>query len=120
MDVGERDEKMNKLASEAAGEFVRRYDIGDRRVKDSPETVLQYAIPYLTVRTLHRVRDTLDRQEKALDRQEKALKSLERDSRWIKWSALITLFLTAVLIGLTIILAIYAHRLDVVIHSLKR
>ena len=83
MSVGERDKKMSDLASEAAEAFLHKYEIGD------PETFLQSSIPYLTVRTLHRVRDTLDRQEKALDRQEKALKSLERDSRWIKRRALI-------------------------------
>ena len=109
MSVGERDEKMNKLASEASELFVRRYDLGDRRVKDSPETVLQYAVPYLPVRTLHRVRDTLDRQERALDRYEKALKSLKHDSRWINWSAIITVGLTVVLAVLTTVLAFIAY-----------
>jgi hypothetical protein len=42
----------------------------------------------------------------------KALKSLEVDSRWIKG-------LTFVLVGLTIVLAFYAFRLDTVIHSLQ-
>jgi len=89
MSVGERDKKMSDLASEAAAAFLHKYEIGDKHLQSSPETFLQSSIPYLTVRTLHRVRDTLDRQEKALDRQEKALKSLERDSRWIKRRALI-------------------------------
>ena len=91
MDVGKRDKMMNELASEAASEFVHKYEIGDKQVKSSPETVLQYSIPYLTVRTLQR-------QEKALDRQEKALKSLEADSRWIKAFAIITAILTAALL----------------------
>ena len=88
MSVGERDKKMSDLASEAAEAFLHKYEIGDKHLQSSPETFLQSSIPS-TVRTLHRVRDTLDRQEKALDRQEKALKSLERDSRWIKRRALI-------------------------------
>jgi hypothetical protein len=70
MSVGERDKKMSELASEAASEFLHKYEIGDKQIKSSPETFLQYSIPYLTVRALHR--------------QEKALKSLEADSRWIK------------------------------------
>ena len=77
MDVSECDEKMNNLASEAAGQFVRQYDLGNKQVTGSPETVLQHAIPYLTVRTLHDVRDTLDRHENALQ-------SLKADSKWIK------------------------------------
>ena len=106
MDVGKRDKMMNELAGEAAGEFLHKYEIGDKQIKSSPETVLQYLIPYLTVRTLQR-------QEIALDRHEKALKSLEADSRWIKR-------LTFVLAALTIALVYYAWRLDAVIHSISR
>jgi len=106
MDVGKRDKMMNELAGEAAGEFLHKYEIGDKQIKSSPETVLQYSIPYLTVRTLQR-------QEIALDRHEKALKSLEADSRWIKR-------LTFVLAALTIALVYYAWRLDAVIHSISR
>jgi len=105
MSVGERDKKMSDLASESAEAFLHKYEIGDKHVKSSPETFLQSSIPYLTVRTLHRVRDTLDRQEKALDRQEKALKSLEADSWWIKVFAIITGLLTVVLVILTAVLA---------------
>jgi len=105
MDVGKRDKMMSELASEAAGEFLHKYEIGDKQIKSSPETVLQYSIPYLTVRTLQR-------QELALDRHEKALKSLEADSRWIKR-------LTFVLAALTIALVFYAWRLDTLIHSLQ-
>ena len=94
---------MSELASEAAGAFLHKYEIGDKQIKSSPETFLQYSIPYLTVRTLQR-------QEIALDRHEKALKSLEADSRWIKR-------LTFVLAALTIALVYYAWRLDEVIHS---
>ena len=112
MDVGKRDKMANELASEATGQFLHEYEIGNKNVKSSPETVLQYTIPYLTVRMLHSVGDTLDRHEKALDRQEKALTSLERDSRWIKR-------LTFVLAALTIALVFYAWRLDTVIHSLQ-
>jgi hypothetical protein len=120
MDVGKRDKMANELASEAAGQFLREYEIGNKHVKDSPETVLQYTIPYLTVRMLHSVGDTLDRQEKALDRQEQALNSLEKDSQWIKGSAIITLFLTAVLACLTVVLAYYAIRLDVAIDEARQ
>jgi hypothetical protein len=105
MSVGERDKKMSELASEAASEFLHKYEIGDKQIKSSSETVLQYSIPYLTVRTLQR-------QEIALDRHEKALKSLEADSGWIKR-------LTFVLAALTIALVFYAWRLDRVIHSLQ-
>ena len=105
MNVGERDKKMSELASEAAGEFLHKYEIGDKHIKSSPETVLQYSIPYLTVRTLHRLEDILKRHETAL-------KSLEDDSRWIKR-------LTFVLAALTIALVFYAWRLDAVIHSLQ-
>src|SRR5207245_6298880 len=101
MDVGKRDKMMNELAGEAAGEFLHKYEIGDKQIKSSPETVLQHSIPYLTVRTLQR-------QEIALDRHEKALKSLEADSRWIKWFAIATGFLTFVLVILTVILGRYA------------
>jgi hypothetical protein len=65
---------------------------------------LEYTIPYLTVRALHRLEETLKRHETAL-------KSLEADSRWIKR-------LTFVLAALTIALVYYALRLDAVIHSL--
>jgi len=114
MDVGKRDKMANELASEAAGEFLHRYEIGDKQIKSSPETVLQYLIPYLTVRTLQR-------QEIALDRHEQALNSLKTDSRWIKWSAIATTVLTAILllltvalVTLTVVLAKYASRLDAV------
>jgi hypothetical protein len=99
MPVGERDKKMSDLASEAAGAFLHKYETGDKQIKSSPEIYLEYSIPYLTVRTLHR--------------HEKALKSLEADSRWIKR-------LTIALVILTIVLAWYACRLDTVIHSLSK
>ncbi len=120
MDVGKRDKMANELASEATGQFLHEYEIGNKNVKSSPETVLQYTIPYLTVRMLHSVGDTLDRHEKALDRQEKALTSLERDSRWIKRSAVITLLLTAVLAFLTVVLANYAAHLDVAVNEARQ
>jgi hypothetical protein len=110
MNVGERDKKMSELASEAAGEFLHKYEIGDKQVQSSPETVLQYSIRYLTVGTLHRLEETLKRQETAL-------KSLERDSRWIKWFAIITGILTAALVFLTIVLARYG--LEDLINSLS-
>jgi hypothetical protein len=100
MPPGERDKKMNKIASDAAGAFCRKHESDtDAQIEPSPETYLQHSIPYLTVRTLHR--------------HEKALKSLEADSRWIK-------FLTVVLVILTIVLAGYAWRLDRIIHSLSQ
>jgi hypothetical protein len=97
---------MSDLASEAAEAFLHKYEIRDKHIASSPETFLEYSISYLTVRTLHR--------------HEKALKSLETDSRWIKWSAIITLFLTAVLACLTVVLAIYAQRLDVAINEARQ
>jgi hypothetical protein len=104
MSVGERDKKMSDLASEAAEAFLHKHEIGDKQIASFPETFLQYSIPYLTVRTLHRL-------EGILKRHETALKSLEADSRWIK-------FLTIVLVILTAVLAYYALRLDTVTHSL--
>ena len=101
MSDDERDKKMSELAREAASKFIHEYEIGNKQINPSPETFLQYSIPYLTVRTLQR-------QEIALDRHEKALKSLEADSRWIKWFAIATGFLTFVLVILTVILGRYA------------
>ena len=91
--VGERDKMMNDIATVAATEYCGHYEAtggaNQERIKQNPGQYLNDTIPYLTVRTLQRLKQTLDRQEKALDRQEKALKSLERDSRWIKRRALI-------------------------------
>ena len=91
---------MDEIATEAATGFCSQYEADAKRgLSRSPEKDLEHSIPYLTVRTPHR--------------HEKALKSLEIDSRWIK-------FLTVVLVALTIVLAIYALRLDAVIHSLQK
>ncbi len=106
--VGIRDKLMDDIATKAVTAFWRKCEaIGtnDQMIKDHPETFLDYTIPYLTVRTLHR--------------HEQALDSLKADSRWIKWSAVATTVLSAVLIALTVVLAIYAWRLDAVIHSLS-
>jgi hypothetical protein len=100
MDVGERDKKMDQIATKAATEYCRKHENDtDAQIKADPEKYLQHSIPYLTVRTLHR--------------HEKALKGLEADSRRIK-------YLTIALVILTIVLAYYAWRLDAVIHSLSR
>jgi hypothetical protein len=100
MTAGERDKKMDDIATKAATAFcLKPENATDAQIEDSPETYLQHSIPYLTVRTLHR--------------HENALKGLEADSRWIK-------LLTLVLVILTIVLAIYAWRLDAVIHSLSQ
>ena len=100
MTTGERDKKMDDLASKAAAAFCLKHENATKeQIEASPETYLQHSIPYLTVRTLHR--------------HEKALKGLEADSRWIKR-------LTIVLVILTIVLAGYALRLDRVIHSLSQ
>ena len=99
------------MASVAAEAFCEKYaSTDDSHIKQNPEFYLEHTIPYLTVRTLHTTRDTLARHEKAL-------KSLEADSRWIKWFAIITGVLTAALFFLTIVLAIYAGRLDAVMNS---
>ena len=100
MTAGQRDKKMDQIATRAATEFCLKHENAtDEQIKSSPETYLQYSIPYLTVRTLHR---------------------LEADSGWIKVFAIITGVLTAVLVALTIVLTIYALRLDRVIHSLSQ
>ena len=100
MTPGERDKKMDGIASKAAAAFCLKHETDtDAQIEASPEIYLQHSIPYLTVRTLHR--------------HEKALKGLEADSRWIK-------FLTLVLVILTIVLAGYAWRLDRVLHLLSQ
>jgi hypothetical protein len=100
MDVGKRDKKMDDIASKAAGAFCEKHENAtDDQIKSAPEAYLQFTIPYLTVRTLHR---------------------LEADSGWIKAFAIITGVLTFVLVILTVVLAMYAWRLDVVIHSLSQ
>jgi hypothetical protein len=97
--VGQRDKKMDQIATRAATEFCLKHENAtDEQIKSSPETYLQYSIPYLTVRTLHR---------------------LEADSGWIKVFAIITGVLTFVLVILAIVLATYAWRLDAVTHSLS-
>jgi hypothetical protein len=112
MNADEQDKRMMELATEAAGKWLHKYDIGDQQIGSSPETYLQYSIPYLTVRTLQRQEKSLNSLEATLQRQEKALDSLKADSRWIKGFAIVTGILTAVL-------AYYAWRLDTVIHSLR-
>jgi hypothetical protein len=103
MSVGERDKKMSDIASIAAEEFSQKYDPATmqrkREIKINPQAYLEHTIPYLTVRALHR---------------------LEADSKWIKAFAIITGILTFVLVGLTIVLAKYASRLDAVITTLTR
>src|SRR6266516_2750961 len=102
MSAGERDTKMSDIASKAAEAFCRTHETDtDAQIEASPETYLQHSIPYLTVRTLQR--------------HEKALKSLEADSRWIEWFAIVTGILTVVLVILTIVLARYA--LEDLVHS---
>jgi hypothetical protein len=99
MSVGERDKKMSDMASIAAKAFCEKHESRtDVNVKANPEFYLDYTIPYLTVRALHQ---------------------LKTDSKWIKAFAIITGFLTAALVALTIVLTIYALRLDSVIHSLS-
>jgi hypothetical protein len=109
MSVGERDKLMSDIATKAADAFCRKCvatGTNDEMIEAHPEAYLDYTIPYLTVRTLHS--------------HEQALKSLKTDSRWIKWSAIATTVLTAVLIALTAVLAMYALRLDRIIHSLSQ
>jgi len=91
MSVGERDKKMNNIASKAAEAFCEKYDAdrNEQDIKNRPQEYLQHTIPYLTVRALHR---------------------LETDSKWIKVFAIITGVLTAALVALTIVLANYASR----------
>jgi hypothetical protein len=102
MTAGERDKRMDEIATAAATAFCRKWEAATKeQIERSqyPEKYLELSLPYLTIRTLHRV--------------EKALKSMEKDSRWIK-------FLTVVLVALTIVLAIYAWRLDETMKSLQK
>ena len=100
MMAGERDKKMDEIATKAATEYCRNHQNDtDEQIRFDPETYLKHSIPYLTVRTLHR---------------------LEADSGWIKAFAIITGVLTFALLALTAVLAIYALRLDKVIHSLSQ
>ena len=115
MDVGKRDKTMSDMASIAAEAFCDKHtspSVNQAHIRANPEMYLEHTVPYITVRTLHRLEETLKRQETAL-------KSLEADSKWIKSFAIITGILTFVLMCLTIILAMYAWRLDTVIHSLQ-
>lgn len=100
MSVGERDTKMSNIASLAAEAYCETYDSvrNEREIKFRPKEYLEHTVPYLTVRNLH---------------------FLKADSKWIKAFAIITGILTFVLVGLTIVLIIYACRLDTVIHSLQ-
>jgi hypothetical protein len=91
---------MSDIATKAATEFCRKHETDtDAQIAASPEMYLEHTVPYLTVRTLHRLEETLNRHEKAL-------KGLEADSRWIKLSAIVTVFLTVILLFLTIALVI--------------
>src|SRR5215813_10572186 len=105
MSVGERDKLMSDMASIAAEGYCDKFvpltaprTVPESHIRGHPQSYLQHTVPYITVRALHR--------------HEKALKSMETDSRWIK-------FLTVALVALTIVLAIYAWRLDEVMHSLQ-
>jgi hypothetical protein len=106
MSVGERDKTMSKMARIAAEAFCDQHTSPSdsqgtslaASIRNDPKMYLEHTVPYLTVRALHR--------------HEEALVSLEADSQWIKR-------LTFVLVGLTIVLAYYAFRLDTVIHSLQ-
>ena len=101
MSVGKRDKTTSDMASIAAEAFCEKHtspSVTDVHIRAHPEIYLEYTVPYITVRTLHK---------------------LQADSRWIKAFAIITGILTSVLVGLTIVLAIYAFRLDTVIHSLQ-
>jgi hypothetical protein len=63
MSVGQRDEEMNKVASIAAEAFCEKHTpVSEAHIKEHPETFLEHTIPYLTVRTLHELRETLKRQ----------------------------------------------------------
>ena len=97
----------------AAEGFCEMYTpLSPDHIRKNPERFLEHTVPYITVRTLHRLEETLKRQETAL-------KSLEADSRWIKWFAIITGVLTLVLVFLTIVLAKYASHLDTVMQPLQ-
>ena len=90
---------MNKMASIAAEAFCETHTpVSEDHIRANAERFLEHTVPYLTVRTLHK---------------------LQADSRWIKAFAIITGVLTFVLVVLTIVLAMYAFRLDTVIHSLQ-
>jgi hypothetical protein len=112
MSMGERDKLISDIATKAADEYYRKNENAtDLQIKSFPETYLQHTIPYLTVRTLRRLEETLKRHETAL-------KSLKADSRWIRVFAIITGILTVVLVFLTIVLARYP--LEDIIRSLSK
>ncbi len=99
MSVGERDRRTNVIASDAASEFCRAIDPSNKEdIAKRPDWYLAHSVPYLTVRTLQR--------------NEESLKSLKCDSKWIKWFAIITGVLSAVLVLQNIVLAYYARKLD--------
>ena len=101
MSVGERDKKMSDMASIAAEAFCDKHtspSVSVDHIRANPEMYLENTVPYITVRTLHR---------------------LQADSKWIKAFAIITGILTFALVILTVVLAKYALRLDRVIHSLQ-
>ena len=103
MSVGVRDKMMSDIATVAATEYCREIEAtggaDQTRIKQNHTQYLNHTIPYLTVRTLHK---------------------LQADSRWIKAFAIITGILTAALVALTIVLAIYAWRLDETVKSLQK
>jgi hypothetical protein len=93
---------MSDIATKAATAYCHKYENATyEQIESDPETYLRHTTPYLTVRMLHQLAETLKRHETAL-------KSLETDSRWIKWFAIITGVLTFVLVILTIVLGRYA------------
>ena len=99
MSVGVRDRTMSDIASIAAEGFCEMHTpLSPDHIRKNPEKFLEHTVPYITVRTLHK---------------------LQADSKWIKLFAIITGILTAGLVFLTIVLAVYAFRLDRVIHSLE-
>jgi hypothetical protein len=103
--VGERDKKIDEIASRAAEALCAQLGHAPD-IEQDPAHYLTTTIPYLTVRTLHR--------------HEECLNSLKDDSKWIKWSAIITAALTVAIVFLTIVLAIYAGKLDDVMRHLSQ
>ena len=73
MSVGERDKRLNEMASIAADEFCVLHtdpSVSDASIRNKPEWYLEHTVPYLTVRALHFQRDILQRHEAALARHE--------------------------------------------------
>jgi hypothetical protein len=67
MSVGQRDAKMDEIATIAAEAFCEMHTpVSPDAIRNDPEKSLKHTVPYLTVRALHLQRAILERHEAAL------------------------------------------------------